>query len=39
MHLPSDDICPYRCIGGSCWQRRTPTQGRSRQRYPLTPRI
>src|SRR5215208_5304388 len=24
MHLASDYIYPYRCVGGSCSQRRTP---------------
>jgi hypothetical protein len=28
MHLPSDYIYPYRCVGGSCSQRRTPRRGR-----------
>jgi hypothetical protein len=32
MRLASDYIYPYRCVGGSYSQRRTPRQSRSRQR-------
>jgi hypothetical protein len=39
MHLPSDYIYPYRCVGGNCSQRRAPTRGRSRRQVLSAPPI
>ncbi len=39
VHLPSYYIYPYRCVCGTCSQRRTPTPGRSRQQPPQAPSL